>query len=68
MYQGISNLAMSLMNVPPDSFTGNAEYSCCLLLFKTLQIDKVQYYQLFGQQRNDLLLFVRAALWCKAPC
>lgn len=65
MNQGIGDLAMCLMNITPDGFSGNTESCGCLLLFKFLQIDEVKYRHLFRQQRDNLLIFIRTALWSK---
>jgi hypothetical protein len=62
--KSISDLVASLVDIPPDSLSGNAKHRCCLFLFKLLQIDEFQYCYLFRKQRYNLLLFIRAALRC----
>jgi hypothetical protein len=48
MDKGISDLAMCLVDIPPDGLAGNAKHGCCLLLLQILEVDQFQHRYLLG--------------------
>ena len=48
MNESICDLAVCLMNIPPDCLPGNPKGCCGHLLLKALQVNQVKYCQLFG--------------------
>lgn len=48
MNESICNLAVCLVDIPPDRLPGNPKGCCSHLLFKALQVNQVQDRQFFG--------------------